>query len=91
MLEAQLFKKIIVSTKCPTGPKEILLNGKAGLFFKMDDYKDLSRKIIYVYKNKQRLKKMIKAGYDNLHRFDKDKNLNKYYQTIVRFLDNEKN
>ena len=91
LLEAQLFKKIIVSTKCPTGPKEILLNGKAGLFFKMDDYKDLSRKIIYVYKNKQRLKNMIKAGYDNLHRFDKDTNLNKYYQIIVRFLENEKN
>ena len=33
----------------------------------------------------------IKAGYDNLHRFDKDKNLNKYYQTIVRLLNNEKN
>ncbi len=91
LLEAQFFKKIIISTKCPTGPKEILLNGKAGLFFKMDDYKDLSRKIIYVYKNKQRLKNMIKAGYDNLHRFDKDTNLNKYYQIIVRFLENEKN
>ena len=33
-------------------PKEILLNGKAGIFFKMNDYKDLSKKIIYVYKNK---------------------------------------
>ena len=29
--------------------KEILLNGKAGLFFKMNDYKDLSKKIIYVF------------------------------------------
>ena len=91
LLEAQFFKKIIISTKCPTGPKEILLNGKAGLFFKMDDYKDLSRKIIYVYKNKQRFKKMIKVGYDNLHRFDRDKNLNKYHQTVLRLLDNEKN
>ena len=91
LLEAQFFKKIIISTKCPTRPKEILLNGKAGLFFKMDDYKDLSRKIIYVYKKKRRLKNMTKTGYDNLHRFDKDKNLNKYYQTIIRFLHNEKN
>ena len=91
LLEAQFFKKIIISTKCPTGPKEILLNGKAGIFFKMDDYKDLSRKIIYVYENKKKLKKIVKVGYDNLYRFDKDKNLNKYYQTVVRFLENEKN
>ena len=48
LLEAQCFKKIIISTKCPTGPQEILLNGKAGIFFKMNDFKDLSKKIIYV-------------------------------------------
>ena len=29
LLEAQCLKKIILSTNCPTGPKEILLNGKA--------------------------------------------------------------
>ena len=27
--------EFIISTKCPTGPKEILLNGKGGLFFKI--------------------------------------------------------
>ena len=91
LLEAQFFKKIIISTKCPTGPKEILLNGKAGIFFKMDDYKDLSRKIIYVYKNKKKLKNMIKIGYNNLHRFDENKNLNIYYQIIAKYLKNEKN
>ncbi len=73
LLEAQCFKKIIISTKCPTGPKEILLNGKAGIFFKMNDYKDLSEKIIYVYKNKNKFNGMIKIGYNNLNRFDKKK------------------
>ena len=29
LLEAQFFKKFIISSNCPTGPKEILLNGKA--------------------------------------------------------------
>ena len=91
LLEAQCFKKIIISTKCPTGPKEILLNGKAGIFFKMDDYKDLSRKIIFVHKNKNKLKNKIKIGYDNLYRFDEKKNLEKYYQIICKHLKNEKN
>ena len=39
LLEAQFFKKYIISSNCPTGPKEILLNGKAGDLFKMGDYK----------------------------------------------------
>ena len=86
LLEAQCFKKIIISTKCQTGPNEILLNGKAGIFFKMNDYKDLSKKIIHVYKNKKRLINKVKIGYNNLHRFDENKNLNMYYQTILKYL-----
>tara|TARA_Y100001970_G_C14243267_1_gene866252 strand:+ start:1736 stop:2836 length:1101 start_codon:yes stop_codon:yes gene_type:complete len=86
LLEAQYFKKIIISTKCPTGPKEILLNGKAGIFFKMNDYKDLSKKIIYVYKNKNKLKKITKIGFANLNRFNEIKNLNLYYNVISKYL-----
>jgi len=86
LLEAQCLKKIIISTKCPTGPKEILLNSKAGIFFKMDDYKDLSKKIIQVYQNKAKFKNKVKIGYNNLHRFDENKNLNMYYQIIIRYL-----
>ena len=86
LLEAQCFKKIIISTKCPTGPKEILLNGKAGIFFRMNDYKDLSKKIIYVFKNKKKLKSKVKIGYNNLYRFDEKKNLNIYYKLISKYL-----
>ena len=35
---------MVISSNCPTGPKEILLNGKGGLLFKVEDYKDLSKK-----------------------------------------------
>tara|TARA_B100000401_G_scaffold434900_1_gene375768 strand:- start:237 stop:1349 length:1113 start_codon:yes stop_codon:yes gene_type:complete len=91
LLEAQCLKKIIISTKCPTGPQEILLNGRAGIFFKINDYKDLSKKIIYVYKNRYKLKDKVKIGYDNLYRFDEKKNLNRYYQIIFKHLKNEKN
>ena len=86
LLEAQCLKKIIISTKCPTGPKEILLNGKAGIFFKMNDYKDLSKKIIYVSKNKKKMKNKIQTGFVNLIRFDEKKNLNKYLQIVSKYL-----
>ena len=86
LLEAQCFKKIIISTKCPTGPKEILFNGKAGIFFRMNDYKDLSKKIIYTYENKDKLKTKVRIGYNNLFRFDEKKNLHMYYQIILKYL-----
>ena len=56
----------------------------------MNDYKDLSKKIIYVYKNKKKLINKVKIGYNNLDRFDKNKNLNMYYQIILKLLKNEK-
>ena len=34
LLEAVCLKKLIISTKCPTGPKEILLNGKEVFYLK---------------------------------------------------------
>ena len=86
LLEAQCLKKIIISTKCPTGPNEILLNGRAGIFFKMNDYKDLSKKITQVYQNKANFKNKVKVGYDNLHRFDENRNLNMYYKIINQYL-----
>ena len=44
LLEAQTLKKFIISTKCPTGPKEILLNGKGGILFKVGSYVELAQK-----------------------------------------------
>ena len=55
LLEAQFFKKFIISSNCPTGPKEILLNGKAGELFDVGNYKKLS-KIILNYNKKKMIK-----------------------------------
>ena len=84
LLEAQCLKKMIISTKCPTGPGEILLNGKAN-FFKMNDYKDLSKKFIMFLKTETSLKK-ISIGFKNLDRFDEIKNLNSYYKIVRKYL-----
>ena len=91
LLEAQVLKKFIISSNCPTGPREILLNGKAGFLFNVGDYIKLSNLILCFSKNKKLLSKKISIGYKNLHRFDKNKNLNMYYQIIIKYLKNEKN
>ena len=48
-----MLKKFIISSDCPTGPKEILLNGKGGFLFKEGNYKDLSNKILNFAKIKK--------------------------------------
>jgi len=53
LLEATALKKFIISSNCPTSSKEILLNGKGGLLFKIRDYKELGEKIIYYLNNKK--------------------------------------
>ena len=84
-MEAQYLKKIIISSNCPTGTKEILLNGKAGFLFKNNDCNDLCKKIIYVSKNERIANFKIKNAYEKINRFDYSKNLLAYYKIIKQF------
>ena len=82
LLEAQVLKTYIISSNCLTGPKEILLNGKAGSLFKVGDFRDLSNQIIYFSKNKRKSSYKIMLGYKNLFRFDYKNNLKIYFNEI---------
>lgn len=84
LIEAQFLKKYIISSNCPTGPREILLNGKAGDLFQTENYVKLS-KLISNYKKKNTYNK-IKIGFENLHRFDYEINCKKYLSIIKKFL-----
>ena len=86
LLEAQVLKKFIISSNCPTGPREILLNGKAGYLFRIKDYQNLSKLILKILENKKIMNKKIDIGYKNLDRFNYELNLNKYYKTILQYL-----
>lgn len=85
LIEAQMMKKFIISSNCPTGPREILKNGDAGYLFKNNDYKDLKKKIekFIINKNSRKIQKKIELGFKNLDRFDEIKNLEKYYKEII--------
>jgi glycosyltransferase involved in cell wall biosynthesis len=82
LLESQVLKKFIISSNCPTGPREILLNGKAGFLFNVGDFKKLSKLILNYSKNKKSLSKKISIGHKNLVRFDYKKNLDNYLEII---------
>ena len=82
LLESIVLKKMIISSACPTGPKEILLDGKAGLLFKVENYIELSQKIIFYIKNKTKCKKLLNTSINKLNRFDYKINLKKYLSVI---------
>ena len=86
LLEALALKKFIISSDCPTGPKEILLNGEGGLIFKRRDFNQLSKKIIFYVKNKKLCKKLLNNSLKAIDRFDYDKNLNYYFKFINSYL-----
>ena len=88
LLEAQFLKKFIISTNCPTGPKEILLNGRAGELIDSNSPKALTQKIINFHKNKKKRlnKKKILLGYNQLQRFDFNINCKKYLDLIKKVL-----
>ena len=73
---------MIISSNCRTGPKEILLNGKGGLLFKVGDYNQLYKKILFYLNNKKKCNQMLKFAINNLDRFQMKKNLEKYNYII---------
>jgi glycosyltransferase involved in cell wall biosynthesis len=83
LIEAQFFKKYIISTDCPTGPKEILLNGLAGDLIKIGDYKKLAFLINNYYKNKKDILKKINTGSKYFNRFDYQKNCKEYLNFVL--------
>ena len=88
LLEALTLNKTIISTNCPTGPNEILSNGKGGLLFKVGDYKGLAKKILFMKYNYQKCKKKMKYAQNNLSRYDEKTNLEKYHELILQIVKN---
>ena len=86
LIEAQSKNTPIISSDCPTGPREILLNGKLGDLFKVGDYENLYNLIVRFVKNKTSLVTKSKKAKNYLSRFDLEKNCKKYENIILKYL-----
>ena len=82
LLESLALNKFVISSKCPTGPSEILDNNKGGLLFKVGDYNDLISKVLFFNSKRKVCEKKLKYARKRLHRFNYDKNLEKYYNLV---------
>lgn len=85
LIEALVLKKIIFSTNCPTGPSEILSNGKYGVLFPLNNYKKLSKLILNFNNKKHFYAKKANKGFGSLDRFNLDVNCKKYLDIIEKY------
>lgn len=85
LIESQKYGVPIISSNCPTGPNEILLNGKLGELFPVGNYSALAKKLSNFYKNKKILLKKSIDAKKYLVRFDSVKNSTKYYDLIFKY------
>ena len=84
LLEALALNRFIISSNCPTGPREILDDGKGGLLFKVGNNEELSKKIIIYQKDYKLCLKKMKHAQKRSIRFDYKKNLNKYFNLFKK-------
>jgi len=82
LIEAMFLKKPLISSDCPTGPKEILCNGSYGSLFKVGDYKLLAKLIL----NFKKSKKKIKNAFLSCSRYNYKNNCEEYFKTIIPYL-----
>ena len=82
ILEAISMKKLVISSNCETGPKEILQNGLGGYLFKTSNYKDLAKKIEYSFLNKKKNRKKIDSSFKTLYKYQLNNNLNNFINLI---------
>jgi len=68
LLESWLHKKPIVAFDSPA-MNEVVKNGINGILARANDSDDLAQKIIFMYRNKERLSEYGQAGYEELHSF----------------------
>ena len=73
LVESAAVGTLNIASSCQCGPREILLNGKAGLLFKPGNAEALAKCMNDVYTNKVDVNKMISESTKSLKRFDVDK------------------
>lgn len=89
LLEALICDKMIISSDCMTGPKEILENGKNGKLFEVGDYIELSDLLEKYIKNPEEKNEYIENGKQRIKDFEKSKILKDYYEFFENVIENK--
>ena len=70
IIEAMILKKMIIATDCPTGPSELLNNGKNGILVEIGNIDEMADNMKKVLLNKEVQKEYLKNSEEKLKEFD---------------------
>ena len=73
LIEAMITNGMVISSDCPTGPREILENGKSGILFPVGDKERLVEEILRVLNDKNLVEKYRKEAKRRAEDFSKEK------------------
>ena len=80
LLEGLILDKIVISSDCPTGPREILENGEIGYLYNVGDYKKLSELIVQNLENSNIDLDLIR---ERILKYSKDVVIKEYEKIIL--------
>ena len=83
-LEAMLFNKGLLLSNIPAHSKLISSSEKNGLYFKVNSVQDLTRKMVWLIKNKIKANLFIKNSFYNVKEFDIKIINQKFYDFIFK-------
>ena len=69
LIEAQTVHTPILASDCPSGNKEILMNGKAGRLFQRNNPEDFSNQLAEIMQNREKRAQYVRMADENIHRF----------------------
>jgi len=90
LLEAAILKKLIISSNCQTGPKQIISNGKGGYLFEVGKYKKLSKIIDNLNLSKNEIKNKINFSYKSAKKYSKSNQRKELMFALNKIEKNEK-
>lgn len=82
LIEALICDKMIISSNCPTGPKEILKNESCGELFEVGNYNQLSNLLKKYILNKESKNKFLQEILKRKEEFNKEKVIKEYEKLI---------
>lgn len=82
LIEAQALGIPLISTDCPTGPREIMLDGALGWLFPVGDLAQLSRLLVASIREYKELQEKASKALMHIERFDPKRNAMKYIKSV---------
>lgn len=84
MIEALIFQKLIVATDCPTGPREILNQGKNGILTEMGDEDSLSKAMLKILQDSELQKEFLQNSKKWVKEFDSCLVMRKFEEMLLQ-------